>query len=197
MLTIDVQNRSLIYIFMHFPIAMAQEADIIWSGRPWIGPSVLLRTILVIVAGILSFAILSSLGVLTSSVLAIPVYVLVIGILAIAWLGSMSGLFIMRASFKYVLRRNSVEVDQGIARKKSLIVSPSGFSELEVDQGIVGRLLNYGSLEVRSQGGQQLNLMLIRNPKEVSARIRDVMTTPTVRIARDEPPSPMPIENKK
>jgi len=197
MLTIDVQHRSLIYNFIHFPIAMAEEADVIWSGRPWIGPSLLLRTVLVIVAGILSLAILSSLGVLGFSLLAIPIYVWVIGIFAIAWLGFLAGLIKLRASFRYVLRRNSVEVDQGIARKKSLIVSPSGFSELEVDQGIVGRLLNYGSLEVRSQGGQQLNFTLIRNPKGVSARIRDVMTTPTVRIARDEPPSPMPVERKK
>jgi uncharacterized membrane protein YdbT with pleckstrin-like domain len=176
---------------------MAQETDVIWSGRPWIGPSLLLRTVVAIVAGILSFVVLSSLGVLTSSLLAVPIYVWVLGILAVAWLASLAGLIKMRASFRYVLRQSSVEVDQGIARKKSLIISPSGFSELEVDQGIVGRLLNYGSLEVRSQGGQQLNLMLIRDPKGVSARIRDVMTTPTVRIARDEPPSVTRVDEKK
>jgi uncharacterized membrane protein YdbT with pleckstrin-like domain len=176
---------------------MAQETDVIWSGRPWIGPSLVLRTVLAIVAVIVSFVVLSSLGVLTSSLLAIPTYVWVTGILTIAWLASVAGLMIMRASFRYVLRRSSVEVDQGIARKKSLIVSPSGFAELEVDQGIVGRLLNYGSLEVRSQGGQQLNLRLIRDPKGVSSKIRDVMTTPTVRIARDEPPSAIPVEEKK
>jgi uncharacterized membrane protein YdbT with pleckstrin-like domain len=176
---------------------MAQEAEVIWSGRPWIGPSLMFRTVLVIIAGILSFAILSSLGVLASPVLAIPMYVWVIVILAIAWLGSLAGLILLRASFRYVLRRGSVEVDQGIARKKSLIVSPSGFSELEVDQGILGRLLNYGSLEIRSQGGQQLNFMRIRDPKGVSTKIRDVMTTPTVRIARDEPPSPMPVDKKE
>ena len=76
-------------------------------------------------------------------------------------------------------------------------MSPSGFSELEVDQGMVGRMLNYGSLEVRSQGGQQLNLELIRNPREVSAKIRDVMTTPTVRIATDQPIAPITNHEKK
>jgi len=94
---------------------MAQEAEVIWSGRPWIGPSLLFRTVLVIVAGILSFAILSSLGVLASSPLAIPMYVWVIGILAIAWLGSLAGLIKLHASFRYVLRRGSVEVDQGLS----------------------------------------------------------------------------------
>jgi uncharacterized membrane protein YdbT with pleckstrin-like domain len=168
-------------------VAMVQEADVIWSGRPWIGPSLVLRTILAIVIGILVLLGLSPLGVLTYSLLAAPIYVWVVGILTIAWLASLAGLMVMRASFRYVLRQNSVQVDQGIARKKSLIVSPSGFSELEVDQGIAGRLLNYGSLEVRSQGGQQLNLKLIRGPKEVSAKIRNVMTTPTVRIVKDEP----------
>lgn len=146
---------------------MAQEADVVWSGRPWIVPSLVIRTILVLVAGILVLVALSSLGVLTHSLLAVPIYVWVLGVLAIVWLASLAGLMVMRASFRYVLRQASIEVDRGIARKKSLIVSPSGFSELEVDQGIVGRLLNYGSLEVRSQGGQQLNLMRIRDPKGV------------------------------
>lgn len=176
---------------------MAQEADVIWSGRPWIGPSLVIRTVLALVAGILVLVVLSSLGVLTSSLFAIPLYVWVLGILAIAWLVSLAGPMVMRASFRYVLRQGSVEVDQGIVRKKSLIVSPSGFSELEVDQGIVGRLLNYGSLEVRSQGGQELKLRLIRNPKGVSARIRDVMTTPPVRITRDEPPSTVSGDERK
>jgi uncharacterized membrane protein YdbT with pleckstrin-like domain len=177
--------------------AMAQEADVIWSGRPWIGPSLVLRTILTLVAGILVLVILSSLSVLTSLLFAVPLYVWVLGILAIAWLASLAGLMVMRASSRYVLRRGSIEVDRGIARKKSLIVSPSGFSELEVDQGIMGRLLNYGSLEVRSQGGQELKLRLIRDPKGVSARIRDIMTTPTVRIAKDEPPSTVLSDERK
>jgi uncharacterized membrane protein YdbT with pleckstrin-like domain len=163
------------------------EKDVVWSGRPWIGPAMVFRTIGIAVAGVLIFVILSALGLLTLSLFAVPMYSWILGLLAIVWLASMAGLLVMRASYRYLLRQSSVEVDRGIISRRTLLVSPSAFSELEVDQGIVGRMLNYGSLEVRSQGGQQLNLMLIRDPRGVSAKIRGTMTVPTVRIAKDEP----------
>jgi uncharacterized membrane protein YdbT with pleckstrin-like domain len=165
---------------------MTPEADVIWSGKPWVGPSVALRSVVAVAVGIVAFAVLSSLGMLSSPILTVPVYVWALGILAFAWLASLARLLVLRASLNYVLRRSSVEVYRGIARKRTLIVSPSGFSELELDQGILGRVLDYGSIEVRSQGGQQLNLRLIRDPKGVAGRIRDVMTVPTVRIAKDD-----------
>ena len=165
---------------------MSQGTDVIWSGRPWIGPALALRTITAIMAGIIVIVALSALGMFTIIPLGVPLLVWALGLIAIIWLASMTGLLVMRASFRYVLRQSSIEVDQGIASRKSLVVSHSGFSELEVDQGIVGRMLNYGSVEVRSQGGQQLNLIRIRDPKGVSAKIREVMTVPTVRIAKDE-----------
>jgi uncharacterized membrane protein YdbT with pleckstrin-like domain len=165
---------------------MEKEKDAVWTGRPWVGPSIAIRTFGFVVGGILAFALLSVLGSLTFPILMVPLYVWVLGIFGIAWLISVAGLLILRASYTYVLRQSSIEVNQGIVRKRFLVVSPSAFSELETDQGILGRMLNYGSLEVRSQGGQQLNLILIRNPKGVSAKIRDVMAVPTVRIARDE-----------
>lgn len=151
-------------------------------------PGIVLRTIGFVIVAVLATVLLSFAGLMSQMVLAQPLFVWVYAVLALAWLVSLLGLFTMRASYRYVLRSNSLELEQGIARKKSLIVSPSGFSELELDQGLVGRMLNYGSLEIRSQGGQQLNLMMIKSPKDVSAKIREVMTTPTVRIARDTPP---------
>ena len=165
---------------------MEMEKDIVWTGRPWVGPSIAIRTFAFAVGGFLALTLLSALGSLALSILEVPLYIWVLGILGVAWLVSVVGLLILRASYTYVLRQSSIEVNQGIVRKRFLVVSPSAFSELETDQGIVGRMLNYGSLEVRSQGGQQLNLILIRDPKGVSARIRDVMTVPTVRIAKGE-----------
>ena len=169
---------------------MSVEPDVSWSGRPWIGPAVAVRTAGVVVGGVVLYALLSFLGVATFSLLGAPVYLWALGLLAVAWLASMAGLLVMRASFRYVLRQSSFEVDQGIVSKKFLVVSPSAFSELEVDQGVVGRLLNYGSLEVRSQGGQQLNLELIKDPGGVAAKIRGIMTVPTVRIAKEAPVQP-------
>ncbi|MDG7009012.1 MAG: PH domain-containing protein [Nitrososphaerota archaeon] len=165
---------------------MEEDKDVIWSGRPWIGPSIVARTVEVLVVGIIVFGGMSVLGALSLSLLGVPLYVMIAGVLAAAWLVSVADLLVMRASNRYVIRQNSVEVDQGIVGKRSLVVSPSAFSELEVEQGIVGRMLNYGSLEVRSQGGQQLNLRRIRDPKGVSTKVRGVMTVPTVKVVRDE-----------
>jgi hypothetical protein len=170
---------------------MSQGQGVVWSGRPWIGPALVLRTAAAVVVGVVIFTILSTVGILTTA-LFVPLYIWVIGLLALAWLTSLARLLVLRASYKYVLRQSSIEVDQGIVRKKSLVVSPGAFSELEVDQGIVGRILNYGSLEVRSQGGQQLNFVLIRDPMDVSAKIRDVMSIPTVKVAKEEPTAPLP-----
>ena len=165
---------------------MEQGGDVVWSDRPWIGPATALRTIGVVVAGAVLFAALDSVGVLSLPVLGAPAYFWVAVVLALAWFASMAGLLVMRTSYRYVLRQSSVEVERGIAKKRLLVVSPSAFSELEVDQGIVGRILEYGRLEVRSQGGQQQNFRLIRDPKGVAVKIREVMTVPTVRIATDE-----------
>ena len=166
---------------------MAQESDVLWTGRPWITPAAVVRTVAVVVLAVLVYSLLSMAGLQFFELAALPLYLWAFGILGLAWLLSMSGLLVLRASQRYTLRRSSMEMARGILGKKSLVVSPSAFSELEVDQGMVGRMLNYGSLEVRSQGGQQLNLVLIRNPNEVSAKIRDVMATPTVRVATDSP----------
>ncbi|MDE1858702.1 MAG: PH domain-containing protein [Thaumarchaeota archaeon] len=165
---------------------MEGDKDVVWSGRPWIGPSVAARTIGAALAVVVVFVGVSALGLAGLPILGIPLFVLAAVILAIAWLASIAGLVVMRASYRYVLRHSSVEVDRGIVSRRSLIVSPSAFAELEVDQGVMGRMMNYGSLEVRSQGGQQLNLWLIRDPKGVSTRIREVMTVPTVRVAGDD-----------
>jgi hypothetical protein len=176
---------------------MAQESDVLWSGRPWIRLSIVFRTIALVLVAVLAYVLLSMLGLLTFQFLTLPLYLWVYGLMALAWLLSLARLLVRRASSSYVLRRSSLEVVKGIAGKKSLLVSPSGFSELEVDQGIVARMLDYGSLEVRSQGGQQLNLELVRNPRKVSAKIRDVMTTPTVRVATDQPVAPITKDEKK
>jgi uncharacterized membrane protein YdbT with pleckstrin-like domain len=166
---------------------MEKENDLIWSGRPWIGPSLAARTIGAIVVGFLAVVALMDLNLFALHLLGIPLYAWVFLIIAVAWLASITGLMVLRASSRYMLRRSSMEVDRGIVSRRSLVISPSAFSELEVDQGVVGRLLNYGSLEVRSQGGQQLNLRLIHDPNGVSSKIREAMTIPTVRLAKEEP----------
>ena len=172
---------------------MGQDTDVIWSDRPWIGPSLVARTIGAIAAVAVALVVLSALGIMSLTLLSVPLYALAVGVIGVAWVAAVVGLLVTRASSSYVLRQSSIQIDQGILGKRSLVVSPSAFSELEVDQGILGRVLNYGSLEVRSQGGQQLNLILIRDPRGVAATIREIMTIPTVRIAKDEQTPVMPV----
>jgi uncharacterized membrane protein YdbT with pleckstrin-like domain len=170
---------------------LSTESEVVWEGRPWITPTLSIRTIAMFLVGLLLAVLMQGLGLLTRLMFGVPLYIWLGSLLALAWFASLASLLVLRASFDYVLRRNSIEINRGIASKKLLVVSASGFSELETDQGIVGRILNYGSVEVRSQGGQQLNLRLIRDPQGVSRSIRDVMTTPTVRISPDQPPNPV------
>jgi uncharacterized membrane protein YdbT with pleckstrin-like domain len=170
---------------------LSSESEVVWEGRPWITPTLCLRTIAIFLVGLLLAVLLQLSGLLTLSMIGVPLYIWLGSVFALAWLVNLASLLILHASFAYVLRRNSIEINRGIANKKLLVVSASGFSELETDQGIVGRILNYGSVEVRSQGGQQLNLKLIRDPQSVSRSIRDVMTTPTVRISPDQPSNPV------
>ena len=165
---------------------MQADADVVWSGRPWITPALVARTIVVAVVAVVLTVLISMVGPIPS-LLGFSVYAVLYLILGLVWVFSLLGLLMKRASLRYTLRQSSMELEQGIARKRSLTVSPSGFSELEVDQGIMGRILNYGSVEVRAQGGQQLNLELIKDPKDVTTKIRNVMSMPTVRIAKDSP----------
>ncbi len=171
-------------------MAMEQGTDVVWTGRPWIGPALVIRMIGMAIVAVFATVVLSVLGLLSVSLLSLPLYIWVYGFLALIWLVSVSGLLVRRASSRYILRRSSIEIEQGIARRKSLVMSSSGFAELELDQGLGGRMLNYGTLQIWSQGGQQLTLELIRNPRDVSAKVREAMTTPTVRIAKDDPPAP-------
>lgn len=166
---------------------MQPDSDVVWSGNPWIGPALVVRTVAVVILAVLVTVILSMTGLQSVTLLSMPLYAWAFAILALAWLASVVGLLVLRASYRYILRQSSIELVQGIARKKTLVVSPSGFAELELDQGIAGRILNYGTLDVRSQGGQQLTLELIRDPRTVSTKIREIMSVPTVRIASGSP----------
>jgi membrane protein YdbS with pleckstrin-like domain len=162
------------------------DPEAVWTGRPWIVPSAAARTVGAVALSILAVLAISMVGALGFTLLTVPLYAWVLLLVWLGWAASIGGLLVLRASWRYTLMQSVLEVRQGIARKKTLMISPSGFSELEVDQGIIARLMHYGTLEVRSQGGQRVTLELVRNPDYVSAVIRDVMTVPTVRLAKGE-----------
>ena len=90
---------------------------------------------------------------------------------------------ILRASYKYVLRQSSMDIARGIITKKTYTLSAAGFSDLEVIQGVGDRLLNMGAIVMETDSRKDLRLIMIRDPTRVASRIKQVMTTPMVRLA--------------
>jgi uncharacterized membrane protein YdbT with pleckstrin-like domain len=56
---------------------------------------------------------------------------------------------------EFAITNKRVLIKAGFIRRRSLEVLLSGIEGIEVDQGIVGRLLNYGSIEVTGSGGSR------------------------------------------
>lgn len=91
-------------------------------------------------------------------------------------------LLIFRFSNSYVLRQDGLEIRRGIIRLHSFVVTPAGFGDLLVYQGVGGRIFGYGDLTVNSQGERQTKLVLVRAPFMVADTIRDIMGKPIVRV---------------
>lgn len=170
---------------------MAKKIDFLWRSRPWIGARVIGSTIaIVIVVVVLTWAELS-LGVASTPLLGVDLIFWTYAGLLLVLLLMMLGALIMRASNLYTLRETSLEVEMGIGNKRTIVISAGGFADLEVIRTIEGRILSVGDIIIRSEGAKEVRLRRVRHPVEVSNLIRDVMTRPVVRVAREptvEPP---------
>jgi hypothetical protein len=64
------------------------------------------------------------------------------------------------------------------------VVSPSGFSELEVFRSVVGRIVESGDIviETQSEKDNVVRMVRVKNPLKVADQIREVMARPVVRI---------------
>ena len=159
-----------------------QSTTVVWSGRPWITPAAVARTILVFVL-VAVFVWLESLDNVASSVLfGFPVWVWTVLVFLLIWLVSLVPLLLLRAAHRYTLRSGSLDVRTGIASLQSFVLSPSGFSDLEIDQSVMGRMLNYGDIVIHTQADRTAKMQKVRNPNSVAGQIRDYMGKPIVRI---------------
>jgi len=167
---------------------------VLWTGKPWILPSEATRTIVIIVvAFVISWVELSYDFAHIIPNLQIPIsntqIVLWIDLVIFAiWVFSMAHLLLVGASNTYILRNDSLEIRFGILTSKSIVISPSGFSDLEVIRSISNRIVNAGDIIVRTQSETDSNLKMkmIRNPMKVATQIRGVMARPIVRIEGKE-----------
>lgn len=107
-------------------------------------------------------------------------------VILLVWVLSMMHLLLIRASNTYVLRNDSLEIRSGILTSKSTVISPSGFSDLEVIRSISNRIVNSGDIIIRTQSETESNLKMqkVRNPMKAATQIREVMARPIVRIEK-------------
>jgi membrane protein YdbS with pleckstrin-like domain len=158
----------------------------VWSGKPWVLPGVIARTVLVLVVAVLVVWLELTLNVASVTVVGLQV-VLWTGLLFIlAWLFSLLHLVLLRASNQYVLRRDSLEVRTGILATKTSVIVPSGFSDLEVDKTAFGRILDFGDIAIRTQSEGAVLMTRVRRPLNVADQIRKIMARPIVRIEGEE-----------
>ncbi len=166
------------------------SGSVILVVRPWILPAAIVRTILVLIAAVVIIWLETFLEASGSIILGIPLWMWTVLLFLVAWLISLISLLLMRAAHKYTLRSESLEVRTGILSLKSFVLAPSGFSDLEVCQSLVGRMLGYGDIVIHTQAERTATMQKVRNPVEAADKIRGVMGRPIVRIEGQPPPPP-------
>lgn len=158
------------------------HSDVVWTGKPWIVPAAIIRTVTVIVVAIVFLWLELYSGVAADGLVGLPVWAWTFLAFSLIWLISMLELLVFRASNTYILRQDGLEVKQGIIRLHSFVVTPSGFGDLMVYQSLGGRIFGYGELTVNSQGERETRLRLVRSPYTVADTMRNIMGKPIVRV---------------
>ena len=182
------------------------RGSVLWVGKPWIVPSVLARSVLIGVVGIVVVALEFMFGVADKTLVyvlpsvTVPIVsdwslmVWTFLVVLLVWVFSVLHLVLLRVSFTYVLHDDSLEIRSGILTSRAFLVSPSGFSELEVFRSVVGRIVESGDIviETQSEKDNVVRMVRVRHPLKVADQIREVMARPVVRIE-----GPAPKEEKK
>lgn len=164
----------------------SKKSDNIWSDKPWILPSIIIRGIASVIFALLLAWLEVQFKVAAQMVIGIRLDIWTYSIIFIVWFVSASGFLLLRASNFYILRQNSIEIIYGVVSKRSFLIAATGFSELEVVRSVTDRLLNMGQIVVISDSGRKVKLRNIRSPIEVSNMIREAMTKPVVRLEHEE-----------
>lgn len=162
----------------------ADSDSVLWTGKPWILPAALARSILLVVIAVVVLWLEVFLGV--DDIAGLPVILWTGLVFLVLWLFSLMHLVLLRASNTYILRNDSLEIRSGILTSRSLVVSASGFSDLEVIRSISARIINSGDIIIRTQSETDSvrKMVRIRNPLKAADQIREVMAHPIVRIDR-------------
>ncbi len=162
------------------------SGSVLWSGKPWIFPNVLARSIVAVAIGILVFWFELRFGFAYVSILNVQAIFWTGLVLFLAWILSLGHLLVLRASHVYVLRNDSLEIRTGILRLRSYVIVPFGFSDLEVTQSVFERIINSGKIVIHSESERDVDrkMVKVRNPMKVAEQIRYVMAREIVRMEK-------------
>jgi uncharacterized membrane protein YdbT with pleckstrin-like domain len=158
----------------------------LWKDRPWIFPSLLGVSVLVIVAALAVSWLEFYFEIALTPFLNVPTLLWTTLAVFFFWIVSVARLVALSASHIYILRNDGLEVRSGIISSRSFVIAPAGFSDLEVTRSVSSRILNTGDITVRTQGENDTKMVRVKNPLIVADRIREVMARPVIRLERQE-----------
>ena len=168
------------------------SGTVVWAGRPWIVPAVVARTLLIIVVAALFVWLQFATGTQNDAITGVPLFLWAVVVFFVVWLIGIAGLLIERATNVYTLRNDGLEIRTGVLTSHSFTIVPSGFTDLEVIRGVIGRIVEYGDIVIRTQSERdsQKVMVKVRDPLHVAEKIRYVMGRPIVRL--ENPPESKP-----
>jgi membrane protein YdbS with pleckstrin-like domain len=163
-----------------------EYSGIVWTGRPWILPDALVRTILIFLVAAVVTWLETYLDAAFTVFLGLPFWAWTLLLFLVVWLISLFPLLVLKANHKYTLRSASLEVKTGIVSLKSFVLAPSGFSDLEINQSVIGRIVNLGDITVYTQSERKATMQKVRDPNKLVSLIRENMGNPVVRIEDEQ-----------
>jgi len=166
----------------------AHSNSVLWTGKPWILPGALTRSIFLAAIAVVVVWLEFFLEIADQTIAGVDLMLWTGLVFFVLWLLSLMHLVLLRASNTYILRNDSLEIMSGILTSRSFMISPSGFSDLEVVRSISARIINSGDIIIRTQSetDSEKKMVRIRNPLKAADQIREVMARPIVRIDRSD-----------
>jgi uncharacterized membrane protein YdbT with pleckstrin-like domain len=153
------------------------DGDVIWVHRPWIIPSLVEETVMVVIVFLASYFVEVYFDTTYFPILGIPFFTLTGLALLSIWLINAVHLLLVRSTSRYTLRRDGLEVKTGILRKNTVLVSTSNFSDVDVMQSYLGKIMGSGEMFVRIRGDHagEAKIRRVRDPFVLEKDIRRIM----------------------
>ncbi len=158
------------------------SSSVLWRGKPWILPGLMVRSIVVVAVVVIVSWLELQLDVAAKTLLIMPLALWTGLAIFLIWVLSVAHLLLVRVSSTYLLRNDGLEVRTGVFSSKSFVIAPAGFSDLEVTRSVSARIVNSGSITIRTQGETSIMMERVRDALRVADQIRGVMARPIVRI---------------